>query len=31
VGLIIAILGSYYNFLKYIKLYEMHRKKKRKD
>ncbi len=30
VGLIIAILGSYYNFLKYIKLYEMNRKKKRK-
>ncbi|MBP7280636.1 MAG: glycosyltransferase family 2 protein [Leptospiraceae bacterium] len=27
VGLIIAILGSYYNFLKYIKLYEMNRKK----
>lgn len=27
VGLIIAVLGSYYNFLKYIKLYEMHRKK----
>jgi hypothetical protein len=22
-GLILAVLGSYYNFLKYIKLYEM--------
>ncbi|HNA07361.1 MAG TPA: glycosyltransferase family 2 protein, partial [Leptospiraceae bacterium] len=27
VGLIIAILGSYYNFLKYIKLYELNQKK----
>jgi glycosyltransferase involved in cell wall biosynthesis len=27
VGLIIAILGSYYNFLKYIKLYELNRRK----
>ncbi len=26
-GLIIAILGSYYNFLKYIKIYELHLEK----
>jgi glycosyltransferase involved in cell wall biosynthesis len=27
VGLIISILGSYYNFLKYIKIYELNQKK----